>query len=49
MLEVSSLEEKLQYLPTGMVEVAYQNGWDVEAEAEFSLSLPLFVCCMGSQ
>ena len=47
--EVSSLEEKLQFLPTETVEVVYRNGWDMDAEAEFSPSLPLFVYCKGAQ
>ena len=33
----------------GLYQVAHWNGWDVETKAEFSLSLPLFVCCKGAQ
>ena len=33
----------------GLYQVAYQNGWDTDAEAEFSPSLPLFACCKGAQ
>ena len=30
-------------------QVAYRNGWDMDAVVEFSLSLPLFACCKGAQ
>ena len=33
----------------GLYQVAYRNGWDANAEAEFSPSLPLFVSCKGAQ
>ena len=33
----------------GLYQVAYQNGWDTDAEAEFSPSLPLFACSKGAQ
>ena len=33
----------------GLYQVAYWNGWDADAEAEFSPSLPLFASCKGAQ
>ena len=33
----------------GLYQVAYQNGWDADTEAEFSPSLLLFACCKGAQ
>ena len=33
----------------GLYQVAYRNGWDADAEAEFSPSLPLFASCKGAQ
>ena len=33
----------------GLYQVAYRNGWDADAEAEFSPALPLFACCKGAQ
>ena len=33
----------------GLYQVAYRNGWDANAEAEFSPALLLFACCKGAQ
>ena len=33
----------------GLYQVAYRNGWDADAEAEFSPALPFFVSCKGAQ
>ena len=33
----------------GLYQVVYRNGWDADAEAEFSPSLPLFASCKGAQ
>ena len=32
----------------GVYQVAYRNGWDADAEAEFSPSLLFFACCKGA-
>ena len=32
-----------------LYQFAYRNGWDADAEAEFSPSLPLFASCKGAQ
>ena len=54
---IGSLKYRIGYNPLlvtravkeGLYQVAYRNGWDADAEAEFLLALRLFVCCKGAQ